>query len=225
MEVSTNWWSASTGADVVLIASNLFFLIPSVEAFRRHRWTRAVIYLFIIAASGTYHACNSFSTTCLFQAATHKRIDFFFAQLIIPLTALYIVYFAPRYRFVERIAILLFALLIFVLEITTGVSFFIQIVLAGVSFLIIAVYWVWYASTARLYTGRARLPPYDWEPFFLGILLTLVACSLFATQSQWHPGYWAVHSIWHTNAAIGQYFILRIKPGAPKFALLDAPIK
>ena len=189
------------------------------------RYTRAAIYFLMIFASALYHACNSFSSLCLFSADTHKMIDFFFAQLIIPVTALYVIKFPLRWSFIERWLVVGSAILIFVLIITIGTSFIVQMVLAIGSFVFIALYWVGFALWHYEKYGKGRIPRYEWNAFFWGIALTLLAVSLFATQSQWVPGYWAVHSLWHTAAAIGQYFVLCIRPKAPRFATLDKRIK
>lgn len=229
MSISTTSQSSfTTGADVLLVVSNLVFLVPVIKAARmvcagdaiRIVW--ATVYVCIIVASGSYHLCNSFSSTCLFNAATHRAIDFFFAQLVIPLTALFLVYFSHRWQWLEWTAIAAFAALLFVLEITVGEGFIIQMILALACFLIVAGYWIGFALYRKRYgrARRARLPYYDWDAFLVGIVLTLLAVSLFATQMQWHSGYWAIHSLWHALGAMGQYFILWIKDG-PQTAVVD----
>ena len=130
------------GAEEVLpILSNFVFLLPAAEAVYMRRWTRFMIYLLIIINSSMYHACSGFSNACAFDAITHRHLDFFFAQLIIPLTALYIIDFPEKWAFLERILIIAFAFVIFITQVLWGESNLIQIVLAIISLVIILVYW------------------------------------------------------------------------------------
>lgn len=218
--------------DVLLIVSNVFFLIPSVKSVMLHRYTRAAVYFLMMVASAFYHTCNSFPSACVFEAQTHKKIDFFFAQLIIPVTALYIIKFSPAYAFLERWLIILFAVVIFVIEVVADEAFIVQMVVGLVSVLMIAVYWIYFGihkyrnEKYVLHSPHPRfaIPNYNWMDFSLGIGLSALACSLFATQKQWHLGYWAIHSVWHTLAAFGQYFILCIRDEAPRYAAMDKQI-
>ena len=111
---TTSVVSFTTGADVLLVVSNLAFLISAAQAayeykyspnprVRKRELTLIAIanYLGILLASSTYHLCNSFSATCLFDAATHKSIDFFFAQLIIPLTSIWVIHVPPKWRVLD----------------------------------------------------------------------------------------------------------------------------
>lgn len=221
---TTSVFSTTTGADVLLIVSNLAFLIPAIKAiylykdngeprpWRLRRRTivlvAAAIYIAIILASGTYHMCNSYSATCLFGAATHKSIDFFFAQLVVPLSALIIIGVTREWAALDWWWMVAFAALLFVLEITIGEGFVVQMALALACFAFVAAYWTGYAARSRRATGRWAFPQYNWDNFIAGIALTFMAVSLFATQMQWHSGYWAIHGTWHVLGALGQYFLL-----------------
>lgn len=151
-------------------------------------------------------------------------MDFFFAQLLIPVTALYIIVFVPRYAFVERWAILFIAFGIFVTEVFLNEPFALQLIIAGGSILAVAIYWICYARFEYLTTGKARLPAYDWDAFATGIAFTALACSLFATQEGWFQGYPWIHTIWHVSAALGQYYILCIRDAGDRFAALDEKV-
>ena len=220
---TTSVFSFTTGADVLLVVSNLAFLIPAITACwlyrnspspRLHRRVLMLIaaanYLGILLASSTYHLCNSFSATCLFEAATHKSIDFFFAQLVIPLSAILVIHVPPKWEALDWWWMIIFATLLFVLEITIGEGFIVQMALALSCFVVVAIYWAGYAIYTKEKLGHALFPAYDWENFVLAIALTFMAVSLFATQMQWHSGYWAIHSTWHVLGALGQYFLLGI---------------
>lgn len=119
----------------------------------------------------------------------------------------------------ERLFIVFFGLVLLVLELTVGEGFIVQLVLALVSLVIISVYWI-----ITCIRKQGRLPGYDWNFVGLGLAVTCMACALFATQMQWHTSYWAVHSIWHVLGALGQFFLLYIRPPMPKFAFADAPL-
>jgi len=197
--------------NALMVASNAFFIIPCIKAVTLHTWTRAGLYFLMIFASSFYHA---------YYSAITRKTDFFFAQLLIPVTALYIVKFTRSVYFLERWLIMAFAVAIFLVEVVSDEPFWMQLVVAGASALIIAIYWLVYAARK----GRWVLPPYDWDNFALGIALTATACSLYATQMEWHNGRAYIHSAWHALAALGQYFILCINPPKPRYAALDAPV-
>lgn len=212
--------SGSTVGAVFLSLTNVFFLVPFVEAIYKYRWTRAFVYLVLVFASGIYHACFSSMSLCLFDHGTHQDLDFFLSYLLVPLSALYFVDFTLKWAFVERWLILSFSLAIFITH--TQVPFSeqttVQYILVGVSLFIVLVYWVAY------YEREGHLPPYNWGYVVLSILFVLGSFVFFIWPSI--LGYDASHSIWHTLAAFGQLFILRIRKTNPKarYAALDANI-
>jgi hypothetical protein len=193
--------------DVVTIVSNAVFLVPAAEAVYKRRWTRFMIYLLVLVCSTMYHACSAFNSACVFDALTHRRLDFFFAQLIIPVSALYVVYFTPQWRFLERIFTIAFAFVILILLLTVGDSMYVQMALAGGALAIILVYWIGYAASS----GGGHMPPYEWDYFGMAIALTAASCVLYATQLQYHLMYAWVHACWHSLAAMGQFFFLLIR--------------
>jgi hypothetical protein len=207
--------------DVVTIVSNAIFLVPAAEAVYKRRWTRFMIYILVLMCSTMYHACSAFNSACVFDARTHRRLDFFFAQLIIPLSALYVVYFTPRWRFLERILTVAFAFVILILLLTVGDSMYVQMALAGGALAIILVYWIGYAVVSG-----GHMPPYEWDHFGMAIALTSVSCVLYVTQLQYHLMYAWIHACWHSLAAMGQFFFLLIRDveeGA-EFMSLDAEV-
>jgi hypothetical protein len=211
-------------ADVLTILSNFVFLVPAVKAFQLHRWTRGMIFLCIIVFSSLYHTCNSFEGACLFDAELHRKLDFFFAQFVIPATALYIIIFPKKWQFLERILLILFAIVIVIVQVTAGEVFYAQLLITAVAFAFMAAYWIGYCIWAHRTGQDHYFPPYEWECFTWGIALTGISASLYATELQNHTLYWAVHSCWHSLAAIGQYFILCIRPGADRYANMDRMI-
>lgn len=211
----------NSGKDVLLILSNLAFLIPFSRAVYYRRWTRAAIYFIIVFASGLYHCCDSYSNLCIFEFSTHHNLDFFFAELIIPLSALYLIYFTPGYFWIERWLIILFAIGIFVIQITLPGELYVQAIVSGIALFILVVYWIYF------YNHYKRFPYYNWIDFLLFLSFTALSISLFSVQNIWHEGYWAVHSIWHISAAVGQTYLLSTRPitrGWLRYAALDKKI-
>jgi hypothetical protein len=210
---------ANDVAKVLLVYSNLCFLLPSLQAVKLNRWTMAGLYVLMIVASSCYHACNNWPGSCFLPASFLRKDDFFFAQLLIVMTALYLIQFTPRWAFIERWLILFAAAALVVVEVTTDEPFAAQVAIAGASFVLLVGYWIGYACV----TGGA-FPPYEWEAFAMGVALTALACVLFSTQQTWHLGYPWVHAIWHNLAALGQFWILRTRTAAPRDAAMDAKI-
>lgn len=197
--------------DALTIISNAFFLLPASEAVHRRRWTRACIYILTLISSSIYHTCNSFNGQCAgLPPHVARGMDFFFAQLTIPLSALYVIDFSEELYWLERVLIIAFAFIIFLLEQYFESTLMLQLILSAISFSFIIVYWIWYSQTKA--SDSSYFPPYNWDYFALGIGLTAVASSLFVVEMIMPPFYWAVHSAWHVDAALGQYFLLLIWP-------------
>jgi Protein of unknown function (DUF3522) len=197
--------------NVLMIISNVAFIIPSIKSVALNRWTRAALYFCMIFASSFYHA--------YFGVSVARKTDFFFAQLLIPVTALYIVQFGRKLYFLERWLIIAFAVALFLVEVFLNEPLWMQLVVVGVSAFVVLVYWGWHAWQ------RGGLPKYDWDNFALGIALSATACTLYVTQTEWHLGRAYIHSLWHVLAALGQYFILCIRPEGERYASLDAPLR
>lgn len=214
----------NTGPDVLLIISNAMFFAPAIKAHLLHRNTRAVIYTLMVFASSFYHACNSYTGLCLFTPNLQRKTDFFFAQWLIPITALYIIKFSPEWYFLERWLIFLFAVAIFVVEAFYNEPFALQLIIVGICLVLIFGYWICFAIAKAQSGEKARIPTYDWKYFALGIALTALACVLFTVQSSWHLGYPYVHSCWHMLGGISQFFILCIRDAGDKYANLDKDI-
>ena len=195
------------GPDVLTIISNAAFFLPASKAAQQRHWTMTCVYLLIIVCSSIYHTCNSFHGMCLgLPPHVPRFMDFFFAQLVIPLTALYVIELPDVLYWVKRVAIVTFGFAIFLLLQYFETSLTVQIALAGISFALIFVYWAVYASIYK------KLPDYRWDYFCLAIGLTALSSSLFVVQLIMPRFYWAIHSVWHVNAAFGQYFLLLIWP-------------
>lgn len=210
---------------MLTVISNGMFLLPAVESARRNLWTRFCIYILILVSSSIYHTCNSFHGACAgLPPHVPRAMDFFFAQLVIPLTALYVIEF-PRKSlwWMERVLIVGVAFAIFLVEQYWESSLTVQIVLSGLSLAAILLYWLVFAIA----TGR--LPKYHWDHFGLAIGLAALSTTLFVVEMSNPPFYWAIHSEWHVLAALSQYFLLLAWPMAPetqvssRYIALDAP--
>lgn len=180
--------------------SNLFLLFPFVLAIYYRLIGRAFVYFSAMIASSLYHLCDSYGA-CLFDFHTLHNFDFFFAQLLIWLGALYFVHWPTKYSWVEWILALLGALFIVVLLIVLPGELYVQAGIAGVGFLLVIIYWF-----------IAGIPKYRWSYVVLALALSGSSIVLFSIQNIWPGAYWGVHSLWHVAAAIGQFYLLMIKP-------------
>ena len=216
---------AGNPADVLTIISNLFFLFPAIQAWMGQVWVLVMLYVLIIVNSSMYHACNSFASLCVFPSLTHRMMDFFFAQLIIPATAFTLILMPKALRGLQTMTFIAIAFVIFVIQIAVGESIYIQMGIALGSLAAIVLYWIIYATKAAATEGAFAFPPYDWGHLLMGICMTATACSLYASEMQYHLLYWAVHSCWHAIAAYGQVFILMCRPMdvTQEYAVLNAP--
>ncbi len=183
-----------------------------------------MMYLLIIVNSSMYHACNSFTAHCVMPSLVHRMLDFFFAQLIIPATAFTLILVPKAWKGAQTMIFISMAFCILLTQLIAGESIFIQGSIAAVSFGMIAIYWTAYASHSAYTTGTFCLPQYDWGHFGTGIAMTCIACSLYASEMQYHRFYWAIHSCWHCDAAFGQVFLMMCRPkdDADEYAVLDA---
>lgn len=215
---------ASTVGGVFVILSNVTFIIPSIKAAFLHRYTRAILYFLMMLASMFYHIGKAFPWAAVLPPVIARKDDFFFAQWLIFITALYLIYFPPRYEFIERWAIFLTGFGLFLIEVYFNEPFSVQLIIAVISVVVVIIYWCLYARYEYLATGKARLPPYNWDMFAYGIAFTALACTLFATQENWPLGYDWVHAVWHTSAALGQYFILCTRDAANPLYTLDKKV-
>jgi len=226
--------------DVFLVVSNLAFIVPMLEASRPHqnKWTMVIIYALTATFSSFYHTCNSFHGVCFgLSPSLWRHLDFFTAQLLIPVTALNLVKFPRRLFMLRRLLIVACALLIFFLLQYFEEGLVIQLALSASSLLFILLYWICYSairwavyvpvphgprgSDERYYSDRRLqdevlvrqqrlLPDYDWYYLTAAIGLTALSVCFFVIESQSAPLKWAIHSLWHVNAAFAQFFLLLI---------------
>lgn len=200
--------------DIWLVLSNLAFLVPAKRAFEYARYTRAPLFFVINFVSGSYHTCRSYNNLCIFTLETHQKMDFFFAELTIPLSALYLIWFPLKYQWIERLLIIAFALLIYLLQISTdGGELQVQLIIVALSFGFVFAYWL-----------LIEVPHYNMIYLQRGIALTALSVGLFGAQGRFMEGYWGIHSSWHVLGALGQDYIIRSRPPASPIASVDSRI-
>ena len=199
------------------VLSNQFFLLPASRALRYGLGYRAFWY-FIIAefTSPLYHLCLGFPKACLFHAFSHYVIDFWSANMVIPMSGLRFIKF--RSPFVEMWIITTCIIIVGLLVTQMGTTLAAQCVIAGVTLFFIAVYVIWH----RLAHGY--WPEYDLVQLVLGSAFTIFAICFYVAQDAWPDGYEYVHSFWHAFGAIGQYFLLGIRPPEDPMLNLAAPL-
>lgn len=198
--------------DIWLTLSNLLFILPAFESIWRGRFTRFFVYISIIFFSSSYHMCDSFPLTCFFSFEIHIKLDFFFAQLVIPLSALYLINFG-YFSFIEKWSIYIYAIAIAVTLLLDMDQRIAQFLISGSAFIILIFYWVIFG-----------FPRYNYINLSLGISMTVLAVCLFFIQDKFVSYYWASHSLWHVLGALGQFFLLKAKNKQPVYKNLEAVI-
>jgi hypothetical protein len=201
-------------SQILPIISNLAFVAPMLRAIVRGHYTRAAIYALIPFTSGSYHACDAYASACLFSFPFHRQLDFFFAELIIPLSALYLVIWGD-WAPVERFLIVGFAVALAILQYALPTSdFVVQGIVVATAIVIVAIYWTVYAAMAcgRAQKCVAAFPEYSWPDLLLFVTLATTSIVMFSVQNYMYYDYDWIHSLWHCLAAFGQWYLLAAKP-------------
>lgn len=199
--------------DIFTVLSNLGFLLPFALAVHYGYVLTAFDLMAQMLFSMGYHTCNSYSGACLGLSPLVWRYgDFFWAQYLIFRTSILLIHFESRWA---RPALMVTAgMVLFMVQRWVGESTWLQLGVAFVSLGGLLFYWIIYALNqhAKGKSGRELLPPYRWLFVCLGFALSALACSLYVTEMLNHRLYWAIHSVWHLDAALGQFFILLAWP-------------
>lgn len=198
------------------VLSNLFFLLPADRALRWGRGFRSIIFFIIVFASSLYHMCVGFPMTCVWSFQKHHVIDFWTAEIVIPVAALYFIRF--RAPFVEKWLIIISIISVGLLVTGKADNIVCQAGVTLGSFVVVGIYLAWYVYT------HGYWPDYDLVQLTLGVLCTVFSISFFVLQNYWPDGYWILHSFWHAFGALGQYFILGIRPPANPLLNLEGAI-
>lgn len=197
--------------DVFTILSNLAFILPFGLAVHYGQVLTAFDLMAQMLFSMGYHACNSYSGACLGLSPLVWRYgDFFWAQYLIFRTSLLLIHFESRWT---RPALMVTGgTVLFMIQRWVGESMWLQLGVAFVSLGGLLLYWVIYAIHSKNRGAPRLLPPYRWIYVCIGFALSALACSLYVTEMLNHRLYWAIHSVWHMDAALGQFFILLAWP-------------
>lgn len=189
----------------LLVYSNLIFLLPAGRALARGLITRFVFNALVPFTSGGYHQCRSSGDPCWLNLPyiVFRDADFSIAQMMIPLSALYLIHW-KEYAWLERIFILAFLAGIIFAVIQSGDELAtIAAIIASISVAIVVVYWIAYALTSYWATGRSAFPRYDWGALVAGLAFTGIGIALFQVQNvlpmSW---YWYVHSAWYASYSL-----------------------
>jgi hypothetical protein len=205
--------------DINTVLSNVTFLIPAATAYTLYLYVRALIYFLMFVASSLYHLCDAFNV-CLFPFSFHHHLDFFFAQFLIVLSGAYIIYFPPKYRYLEYWVLILGAVGVVILEVLLPSSLIVQAGIVTFVFVATVLYWLicyWLSKYRPNYYRthyaqlQGKMPKYNMAYLCTGLALTAGSIMLFTVQNIWYKEYWLPHSVWHIAAALGQHYILLIK--------------
>jgi len=113
---------------------------------------------------------------------------------------------AVRYdkRFVDTFILLLNAFAIGInVALARGGDPDIKVTLGLVGINLFAVFTTWIV----LWRSRGLVPHLDWRDFAVAIFISLLSVALFIGMD-YLPSYWIFHSIWHTFAALGSFYLL-----------------
>jgi len=202
---------------VLPVLSNLAFLPASARALEYGKGFQAFIWMFVaLFTSPSYHLCIGFGT-CLWAVYKHHVVDFWSAEIAMPLVALDFVRF--RSPMLAKWIILFSLVAIGLLVTGTRSNFMDQAIIGGVSGGCVIVYLLWYKG------AHGEWPEYDMTQMVLGIGFLMLGVCFFVVQEWWPPYYGYNHSYWHVSVAIGVYFMIGIVEPADQRLNLDSRIQ
>jgi hypothetical protein len=199
------------------IVSNLPYVCVAARSLEYGYGLRAFLFLFVgLFTSPVYHLCMGFPYACMWSVYKHHVVDFWTAELSMPLAALLFIRF--RAPFVEKWLILTAVVVIGLLVTGTSGNFMTQAAIGGSSLAFVVVYLVWHKFAHHYW------PEYDLVQVVLGLGFSALAVSFFVEQEWYPPYYWYNHSYWHTLGAIGMWFLTGIKEPQDPALNLEARI-
>lgn len=212
--------------DIFLVLSNLAFLVCAVTAWRRGWGLLAYIYFLIVPVSGSFHLCDSYMGTCIFTFRTHKALDYIIASSVIPIIALFLIYFRrDRGRgdayvpFLKKWLVLTAIFLNAIMVVTIRSTLWAQFIVTGVSLLIVVGYWLVFSPSIANFRDL-----YDWSFIALGLTMLYSSIACFVGQNYYPRQRWILHSLWHLCGAMGNYFILLSRPSVDRQKNLESRI-
>jgi hypothetical protein len=166
--------SSVNQAPVLSVASNLFFWVPAYDAlFNLGYYTLGSIAALVPITSGTYHGCKSGWTACPFGFPFLKAVDFYFAELFLPLLALHLIHWPKVLRPLHHVLIILVAFVMALLKHAMGPEgdMTTQAIVGGFSAVLLTGYWAGYAIYRKRIYGKAAFPPYNWWWLTAGLVM------------------------------------------------------
>ena len=199
------------------IVSNLWVLL-TVSRLLDYGHGQKAFWFFVagIFTSPLYHLCLGFPESCIWSLYKHKAMDFWTAELALPLIGLIFIDFRAPY--LEKWIILAVVVVVGLLVTGTSSTFFSQAIIGGTTFVVVVVYVLWHRF------AHGYWPKYDWIQLSLGILLGMFGVCFFIVQDWWPPYYGYLHSYWHTFVFIASYFLAGVRDPRPQTLNLDAAI-
>ena len=175
-------------------------------------------WLFVagIFTSPLYHLCIGFPSSCVWSLYKHKVMDFWTAELALPLIALVFIEFHKPY--LEKWIILSVVIVVGLLVTGTNSTFFSQSVIGGTTLIVVAAYVLWHRF------AHGYWPEYDLVQLSLGITFNVFGLCFFIVQDWWPPYYGYLHSFWHVFVFIGSFFLAGVRPPRPQILNLDTAI-
>lgn len=185
------------------VLSNLVFLWPAARALEQELPLDTGLWAFIaLFGSPSYHLCTGFYA-CLWNVWKHHVVDFWSAEMAMPMVALCFMCF--RASMIRTWIILVSMVAIGLLVTGTSSSFMSQAVIAVVSGAVVVAYLLWYRYAHDYW------PDYDMKQLVLGIGFLVLGVCFFVVQEWWPPYYGYVHAYWHAFTALGVGFMYGIK--------------
>ncbi|XP_017783090.1 PREDICTED: transmembrane protein 8A isoform X2 [Nicrophorus vespilloides] len=208
-------WDCTDGSDansmgmiilelVLLVISNLPFLVTVYFAYKRKYYVEMVVYFCICVSSSLYHACDAgenIISFCIMRLNVLQFCDFYCALLAIWVTLIAIAHLPQPFT---SIAHILGAILLGAGTTWDKTSMWVFLLPLIIGIVIIAARWgLKYYRTRTLIPSKRYLKIY--VPCGLSVaLVAVLSYSILQTQSN----YKYVHSLWHTLMAITVVILL-----------------
>lgn len=207
-----------------LVASNVSFLFPSLFALASNYYAEAAIYTSISIISSLYHLCKEdwidaagdggFCLVLNFDQ--FKALDFFFAQMIVPITLLYFISFdaivdRKKKKIVSgdrkwlEILLLYWYAFFNAFTLLADNDFILNVIILGSSTLttVILITLIIYIK----YDGL--LVKFYPTELALGLFFSFFAISFMFLQDRVSDHlYWFIHASWHILGSLSQWFLM-----------------
>lgn len=207
-----------------LVASNPAFLFPALFALASNYYIQASIYASNAINSSLYHLCKEDWIDAagdggycfILSFFQYHAYDFFFAQMVIPITFLYFLNFdaivdvrtrkvvTGDRKWMETLLLYWFAFFN-AFMINSGNKFVYSATVLVISsfitvlFISIIIYIKYDGLYPRFYTTELVL-----ALFFSGLAVSLMFIQDYVSNEL----YWFIHASWHILASIGQFFLI-----------------